>query len=76
MAKDAMTFEESMQQLEEIVRQLEQGNVPLEQAIDLYKRGMTLSKSCHDTLQHAEQQLITIVDRNGNEMTLDQVKGE
>lgn len=70
------SFEESMQQLEDIVRLLEQGNVPLEEAIDLYKRGMTLSKSCHDTLQRAEQQLITIVDRNGNETSLDSVKGE
>lgn len=70
------SFEESMQQLEDIVRLLEQGNVPLEEAIDLYKRGMTLSKSCHDTLQSAEQQLITIVDRNGNETSLDSVKGE
>lgn len=76
MAKKELSFEESMQQLEEVVRLLEQGNVPLEEAIELYKRGMTLSKSCHDTLQQAEEQLITLVDRNGQETPLNTVKGE
>ncbi|OCS85474.1 exodeoxyribonuclease VII small subunit [Caryophanon latum] len=76
MAKKAQSFEQSMEQLEEVVRLLEQGNVPLEEAIELYKRGMTLSKNCHETLQKAEQQLITLVDRNGQETSLNTVKGE
>ena len=71
-----LSFEQSMEQLEEVVRLLEQGNVPLEEAIELYKRGMTLSKSCHETLQQAEEQLITLVDRNGQETSLNTVKGE
>ena len=75
MAKE-QSFEQSMEQLEEVVRLLEQGNVPLEEAIELYKRGMTLSKSCHETLQQAEEQLITLVDRNGQETQLDTTKGE
>lgn len=70
------SFEQSMEQLEEVVRLLEQGNVPLEEAIELYKRGMTLSKSCHETLQQAEEQLITLVDRDGQETSLNTVKGE
>lgn len=70
------SFEQSMEQLEEVVRLLEQGNVPLEEAIELYKRGMTLSKSCHETLQRAEEQLITLVDRDGQETSLNTVKGE
>lgn len=74
--KKELSFEESMQQLEEVVRLLEQGNVPLEEAIELYKRGMTLSKGCHETLQQAEEQLITLVDRNGQETPLNTVKGE
>ena len=43
------TFAEAMTALEEIVRQLEQGDVPLENAIDLYKQGMELSKFCHSS---------------------------
>ena len=49
--------------LEEIVRKLEQGDVPLEEAIDLYKKGMELSHFCHEKLQNAEQQLISIVEK-------------
>lgn len=44
------TFEESLQELEKIVMQLEQGDVPLESALDAFKRGMELSKQCQDTL--------------------------
>ena len=47
------TFEESLQELEKIVMQLEQGDVPLESALDSFKRGMELSKHCQDTLAKA-----------------------
>lgn len=47
MTEKQQTFAEAMAALEEIVRQLEQGDVPLENAIDLYKQGMELSKFCH-----------------------------
>ena len=49
------TFEESLQELEKIVMQLEQGDVPLESALDAFKRGMELSKQCQDTLTKAEE---------------------
>ncbi|MEL3961608.1 exodeoxyribonuclease VII small subunit [Lysinibacillus endophyticus] len=58
-------FADAMQELEEIVRKLEQGDVQLEEAIDLYKKGMELSHFCHDKLQNAEKQLISIVNENG-----------
>lgn len=66
MAEKEILFNEAMEQLEEIVRQLEQGDVPLEQALTLYEKGMKLSKVCHDKLQHAEKQLVTMMnDENG-----------
>ena len=64
------TFATAMTELEEVVRKLEQGDVPLEEAIDLYKKGMELSKLCHDTLQNAEQQLISIVGEDGEKTTV------
>ncbi|MGE7837107.1 exodeoxyribonuclease VII small subunit [Viridibacillus arvi] len=67
MAEKKQSFAKSIEELEEIVHQLEQGEVPLEDAIDLYKKGMKLSQFCHDQLQNAEQQLISIMDDNGNE---------
>ena len=70
------TFATAMSELEEVVRKLEQGDVPLEEAIDLYKKGMELSKLCHDTLQNAEQQLISIVGEDGEKQPFQQGNGE
>ena len=38
-----LTFEQSLQQLEQIVSQLERGDVPLEEALDAFQKGMVLS---------------------------------
>ncbi|MFC4356176.1 exodeoxyribonuclease VII small subunit [Chryseomicrobium palamuruense] len=59
-----LTFEEAMKQLEEIVRRLEQGDVPLEESIDLYKKGMELSALCTTKLQDAEKQLVQFIDQD------------
>lgn len=69
-------FAEAMAELEDIVRKLEQGDVPLEEAIDLYKKGMELSQFCHDKLQNAEQQLISIVNENGDKQPFEPTNGE
>ncbi|CJF61157.1 exodeoxyribonuclease VII small subunit [Priestia megaterium] len=59
------TFEEAMEQLETIVNKLEEGDVPLEEAIQQFQEGMTLSKFCHDRLQHIEKQMETILREDG-----------
>jgi exodeoxyribonuclease VII small subunit len=48
------TFEESLSRLEEIVNQLEQGDVPLEDSLRLYEEGIGLSKICAQRLSQAE----------------------
>ncbi len=58
-----------MQQLEDIVEQLEEGDVPLEEAISIYKKGMELSKLCHDKLRNVEEQLTEILTENGKKET-------
>jgi len=60
-----MTFEEAIKQLEEIVEKLEEGNVPLEDAIAFFQEGMKLSKLCHDKLQHVEKQLEYMLREDG-----------
>ena len=70
-----LSFEEAMEQLEHIVELLEEGDVPLAEAITIYKRGMDLSKVCHGKLQAAQEQLVQIVDENG-ELKPFQVKEE
>ncbi len=76
MKKDTIRFEEAMVELEEVVRKLETGDVPLEDAITLYKKGMELSSHCHSRLQDAEQQLISIIDKDGTEIPFDLTKGQ
>ncbi len=50
----ASSFEATLKRLEEIVDALEQGTVPLDQALDLYEEGITLSRECADRLKQAE----------------------
>lgn len=61
-----LTFEEAMEELETIVEKLEEGDVPLEEAISIYKKGMELSKLCHDKLKNVEEQLTQILTADGN----------
>jgi exodeoxyribonuclease VII small subunit len=60
-----ITFEEAMAKLEQIVEKLEEGDIPLEEAIIYYKEGMELSKLCHDKLKSAEKQLTQIITEDG-----------
>ncbi len=60
-----LSFEEAMSKLEEIVDRLEEGDVPLEEAIAIYKDGMELSKLCHDKLKNVEEQLAQIITEDG-----------
>lgn len=54
-----------MAKLEQIVEKLEEGDVPLEEAITFYKEGMELSKLCHDKLKTVEEQLTQIITEDG-----------
>ncbi|MDF1507568.1 exodeoxyribonuclease VII small subunit [Robertmurraya sp. DFI.2.37] len=63
--EEKMTFEEAMKNLEDIVEKLEEGDVPLEEAITIYRKGMELSKLCHDKLKDVEEQLTQIITEDG-----------
>lgn len=58
-------FEECLQQLESIVDELEKGNVPLEQALKLFERGMELSNACRKELEEAEGRVEILLKQNG-----------
>ena len=57
----AMTFEEALRALEDIVRKLEGGEVPLDQSISLYERGDELRKACQARLDAAQVRIEKIV---------------
>ncbi|MDX1785600.1 exodeoxyribonuclease VII small subunit [Roseovarius sp. ZX-A-9] len=61
-----MTFEEAMTELEQVVGQLERGDVALDASITLYERGAALKKRCEDKLKEAEEKVAAItLDGNG-----------
>jgi exodeoxyribonuclease VII small subunit len=62
-----MSFEEAMKALEEVVKRLDQGEVPLEESIRLYERGAELKKRCEAKLKEAEEKVaLLVLDADGN----------
>ncbi len=61
------TFEQQMQELEQIVNNLEKGNVPLEEAMAQFKEGIDLSNTLQKTLNDAEETLTKVINSNGEE---------
>jgi len=61
---DELSFEESLKYLEEIVRRLETGEVPLDNAIEEFNNAMKLSKSCDLKLKSAETAITKLVKDN------------
>ena len=60
------TFEESLTELENIVKELESGNVNLDDAINKYSEAMKLVKVCEDKIKNAEEMVTKIVKENGS----------
>ena len=58
------TFEQAMKQLEQIVQELESGDMPLEMAIKKFEEGIQLSKFCTEKLDESEKR-ITILTQDG-----------
>jgi exodeoxyribonuclease VII small subunit len=72
-AEKVTDFETSLRQLEAIVDKLEQGEVPLEQALALYEEGIQLARTCGELLNTAEVRLKRLGrDLEGNLKLFDQ----
>jgi exodeoxyribonuclease VII small subunit len=62
-----LSFERAIEELESIVRRLEDGKVPLEESVAIYERGEALKRRCEDLLRQAEARLQKItLDASGN----------
>lgn len=72
--KKKATFEENLIQLEEIVRELEQGDVPLEKALEQFQTGIALSKECQAILTTAEESLTKMMTKTNEEVPFEQEK--
>lgn len=60
IAIENMTFEQAYRELEETVQKLEAGNLPLEEALEFYQRGMALAQYCNQQLDTAELRVKTL----------------
>lgn len=61
------SFEKSLEELEQIVGRLEAGDLPLEESLDLFEKGIKLSRECRERLANAERRIeILTRDAGGN----------
>jgi len=65
-----LPFEEGIEQLERIVRELEQKEVPLEQALSLFQQGIKLVQDCNQLLDHAEKQMEILLENPNGELEI------
>ena len=56
-------FESAIAELETIVKQMEDGDLPLDKSLALFERGVTLSRYCHDQLGAAERRIEQLTER-------------
>jgi exodeoxyribonuclease VII small subunit len=56
------SFEQELDELEKVVEQLERGDLSLEESVDLFERGVLLSRSCKAVLNKAESRIQALVD--------------
>ena len=61
----APKFEECLQRLEQIVDELEKGDIPLEKSLALFEEGMKLSQACRTELEAAEGKVEILLKQNG-----------
>ena len=69
--KKEATFEDNLKKLENVVNNLENGDIPLDQALDQFKKGVKLSNQLQGTLTHAEKTLTQMVTNDGHEVPYD-----
>lgn len=76
MSKEKQSFEEMMQELENIVQKLDNETVSLEESLDLYQRGMKLSTACDTTLKDAEKKVNNLMQEEAEEQENEEANNE
>jgi len=72
-SQDDLNFEDAIGEIQEIVRQLEDGELGLDESLEKFESGVRLIRACHSTLEDAEQKIkvLTDVDEEGNPILAD-----
>lgn len=66
--KKSKTFEESLNELENVAKDIERGDLTLEQAIEEFEKGIKLSKECTEILDKAEKKINILVQGENGEL--------
>ena len=69
-AADSLDFERALGELERLVERLERGDLPLEEALRTFERGVELTRHCQSSLR-AAQQKVEILLRRGNQASIE-----
>lgn len=73
--EEKKTFEQSIMELGEIVRKLDNGQTPLDEAMELFERGVKLTKECNEMLDSAEQKVSILLKNTDGEITAEKMDG-
>lgn len=60
----SIDFEKTLQELEELVEQMERGELTLEESLKRFERGIELARTCQSALQVAEQRVEQVIEKN------------
>jgi exodeoxyribonuclease VII small subunit len=71
----ANTFEASLKELEMIVKQLEEGDMPLEESLKLFETGVRLSRECRERLNNAERRIEVLMKEADGSISLEPIGG-
>lgn len=68
MSKQEFNFEASLQQLEQLVQQMEQGKLSLEESMQAFEKGVALTRECQQALDKAEQKVQLLMQEANGEL--------
>ncbi len=63
-----MTYEDAIQRLEDVVKQLESGEIPLQKSMELFEEGVALAKFCSQQLDDAEAKVQVLLEKDGQNL--------
>jgi exodeoxyribonuclease VII small subunit len=69
----AQTFESSLDELEQIVAKLETGDMALEESLELFERGIKLSRDCKERLLNAERRIEVLTREANGDISLEEI---
>lgn len=71
--RENISFEKGIERLEQIVSDLDRNNVPLEQALDLFREGIELVKNCNSLLDSAEAKVKVLVENSDGQLVTEKL---